>query len=76
MNTQGTAGDAYIPIGTKEIVIYNQNITDNTLIYITPTSSTSNRTLFVADKQSGSHFIVALDNETVNEVKFNWWIIN
>jgi hypothetical protein len=76
LRTVGSAGEAVLPAGYNEIVIFNPNISDHTLIYITPTSSTQNRTLFISDKKPGTYFKVALDSSIPYEVKFNWWIIN
>ena len=75
-NSQGTTGQNIIPAGSQQLVIYNSNITDHTLIYITPASPTANKVLFVADKKLGSYFTVALDSPIPYDVKFNWWIIN
>jgi hypothetical protein len=76
IKTEGAAGSATLPSGYQEIVIFNPNVADNTLIYITPTSSTENRTLFVAEKKTGSYFKVSLDTAIARDVKFNWWMIN
>lgn len=76
IRTTGSAGTATLLAGSSEIVIFNPNITDHTLIYITPTSPTQNRTLFVADKKPDSYFKVAIDSPIPYDIKFNWWIIN
>ncbi|OGG26096.1 hypothetical protein A2960_03805, partial [Candidatus Gottesmanbacteria bacterium RIFCSPLOWO2_01_FULL_39_12b] len=76
VKTDGTAGTATLLSGYNSLVIFNPNITDNTLIYITPTSPTENRTLFVANKVPGRYFTVSLDTAIPHDVRFNWWIIN
>ncbi len=75
-DSQGTTGQNIIPAGSQQLVIYNSNITEHTLIYITPASPTANKVIFVADKKLGSYFTVALDSPIPYDVKFNWWIIN
>jgi len=76
IRTSGTAGSAFLPLGATSVVIFNPNITTNTLIYMTPTSTTGNRTLYVSDKKAESYFMVSVDTPVSYEVKFNWWIIN
>lgn len=76
IKTQDSAGWAILPAGSAELIIFNPNITEKSLIYITPTSPTQNRTLFVADKKSWTYFRVALDSAISSDVKFNWWIVN
>jgi hypothetical protein len=89
IRTTSSAGSASLPLGTTEIVVFNPNISDSTLIYISPAGSTQNRTLYVAGKESCKtnqplpngnpcipYFKVGIDEAISSEVKFNWWIIN
>jgi hypothetical protein len=79
-----TAGTSNIPSGTNEVVIKNPNISNNTLIYITPTSSTQNQVLYLKSKEgceSGgiiceSYFVVGFDEAISSEVEFNWWLVD
>lgn len=71
-----SAGAATIPAGSHELYIYYSGISENSLLYITPTSPTQNRTLFVADKKKGSHAVIGLDVAISTPIQFNWWIIN
>jgi hypothetical protein len=79
------AGNAILPQNSLEVVIYNEKVTDESLIYVTPTTPTDGETLYVAQKvtcpdeaASGCkpYFKVAIDNAINNDVKFNWWIVN
>lgn len=74
ITTNATAGKAMIPAGISEIAINNPNISDYTLIYVTPTSSTENNVLYVKSKETGK-FTVGFTNPIDVDVSFNWWII-
>jgi hypothetical protein len=58
------------------ITIANTRVTADSLIYITPVSSTDNQVLYVLDKLPGASFTVALDSPLSQPAEFNWWIIN
>lgn len=74
IETNATAGSAIIPSGTIQITIKNPSISDYTLVYITPTSSTQNSVLFVKSKGSG-FFTVGFNDPLPVDVSFNWWVI-
>ena len=76
LRTSGTVGSAELPAGYTKLVIFNPGITDKSLIYITPTSSTLDHILFVGGKKTGAYFTVELDSAITQGVKFNWWIVN
>ena len=82
-STNATAGLGILHAGERETIIYNQKITNNTLIYITPISSTENQVLYVKAKKAGNPeieksgwFKVGVDYPINHDIKFNWWIIN
>lgn len=50
VTTNAAAGQAILPRLFSEINLYNQNITKDSLIYITPTGSTNNNVLYVKTK--------------------------
>ncbi len=74
--TQATIGQGTIPAGVSSITIANTRVTDQSLIYITPITSTGNQVLYVAQKVAGTSFTVALDTALTLPVEFNWWIVN
>jgi hypothetical protein len=74
--TQATIGQGTIPAGAQSITIANARVTDQSLIYITPITSTGNQVLYVAQKAAGTSFTVALDSALNAPVEFNWWIVN
>lgn len=71
-----TAGKAILPAGNKEMVIYTSYVGDNSLVYLTPQSSTNNKVVYVAGKKAGEFIHVAIDEPIEKDVEFNWWIIN
>ncbi len=52
LRSNASAGEATLPAGALDLYIYNTNLSDKTLVYITPTSPTQNRTLYVSNKES------------------------
>ncbi len=74
-NSNSTIGIATIATGSSEIIINNTNVTDNTLVYITPISNTDNQVLFVKSKQSGTGFTVAVPQPVTKETSFNFWLV-
>jgi len=74
ITTNATAGTGIIPQGIAEIKIKNANVTDYSLVYVTPTSSTENYVLYVKSKAPGE-FVVGFTNPIDIDVNFNWWIV-
>ena len=75
ITTNATAGQAIINAGVSEITIKNPSISDYTLVYITPSSSTLNNVLYVKSKGNG-YFTVGFTNPINVDVTFNWWVID
>ncbi|MBI2267822.1 MAG: hypothetical protein HYU80_00020 [Candidatus Blackburnbacteria bacterium] len=88
--SNATAGKGVLLAGETILTLYNKNVSDNTLIYVTPTTSTGNQVLYVKSKLAHSasfdsaqgtssgqvgQFIVAVDKPISHDVEFNWWII-
>jgi len=74
ITTNATAGKAIIPAYISEIVIRNSNITNYTLVYVTPTSTTENNVLYVKSKGNG-YFTVGFTDPLTFDVSFDWWFI-
>ncbi len=82
------AGSALLPPQEEEIIIYNEAITDASLIYLTPTSKLLNNAISIGEKQtcgitepSGQkpckpYFKVAAQAKNDDQISFNWLIIN
>ncbi len=81
IKTNATAGIGLLPAGEAEVQIYDPQITEKSLIYVTATTDTQNKILYIKAKkasveENAGWFIVALDSPIENEIRFNWWIIN
>ena len=91
LSLDGTIGSATIPATYQQLIIYNDSLTANSLIYLTPTSATDGSALYVANKQPCSpndqrpttndqlcrpYFTIALDNNITKDITFNWWLVN
>ncbi len=71
----GSAGTATINMGKTQMTINNKLVTDKSLIYITPKSSTI-QTLFLLRQVPGTSFTVGIQNPTPTPIEFNWIIVN
>jgi hypothetical protein len=82
VSTNASTGQASLAAGQTSLTISAPHISGTSLIYVTPTSSTSNEVLYVKSKQSedATHpigsFTISLDQALPIPVSFNWWIIN
>lgn len=74
ISTNATTGSAILPAGMKEVEILSPAITQDTLIYITPTSDTKNYVLYVKAKEEG-RAVVGFNRALDIDVTFNWWVI-
>ncbi len=68
-----SAGVGILPANEQEVLIYNDRIYDNSLIYLTPVDQTDIK-LSVVKKEK--YFKVVTDETSSSNVKFNWLIIN
>ncbi len=71
-----SVGRATLTAGNRALFIANTRVTHDTLIYLTPLSSTGNQALYVLDRVPGEGFSVAVDTVLPQDVEFNWWIVN
>ena len=80
-----STGNGRIPGLYENLVIYNDKITDDSLVYITPTSPTGNQQLYVAEKRGCNnkpapckpYFKIAIDGGSLHsDATFNWWVVN
>ena len=71
--TNASAGTARILEGANSAVIRNPNVTENSLIFVTPTSETESA-LFIKEQAEGE-FIVGFASPVQEEVEFNWWVV-
>lgn len=71
-----SSGVAILPALTQSATVSSTLVTGESLIYVTPAGSTDNQVLYIAGKEPGAHFTVAVDKPVTADVLFNWWIIN
>ncbi len=83
-----SAGTGEIPVGKSNIIIYNEKLSKNSLVYLTSTSKTENQPVYVSEKKTcdvqitetdqacRSYFVVTIDSPIKTAATFNWWIIN
>ncbi len=79
----GSAGTGIVTAYYTERTIVSPFVTEDSLIYITPTSDTSGITPYVsrqvahdAQNEVQGSFTVTLPQTSVSDIKFNWWIVN
>ncbi|KKT21970.1 MAG: FG-GAP repeat protein, partial [Parcubacteria group bacterium GW2011_GWB1_43_8b] len=73
-STNSSAGQARIPSGSSEVVIRNPNVKVGSLVFVTPTSATSNFVLYVKEQVDGE-ILVGMDSSASADISFNWWIV-
>lgn len=91
IKSNATSGVAILPAGQTQVLIYNDKISDKSLIYITPTTPTENKVMYVKNKYSSSSdqetpetdqtyaeswFTVGIDTPISTSITFNWWVVN
>ncbi|GEM_PF-6904533 len=88
VESNATAGSATLVSPNTELIISSPHVTSDTLVYLTPTTNTDNKVLFVKSKTvcdtslaSPSEascvggFTVGIDTPASTDISFNWWII-
>ncbi len=78
INSNASSGNTTLPAGKNELIINTNQLTESSLIYLTPIGSTNNQVLYVKEKITGSdpYFTIALDQALDQDIQVNWWIIN
>ncbi|MFH1827581.1 MAG: tail fiber domain-containing protein, partial [bacterium] len=79
-----SAGIALITKQDEDLIIYNDSIKTDSLVYLTPTVNTNGNNLSVVEKETCSsnkigckpYFKVKSSNQNHDDIKFNWLIIN
>ncbi len=86
--SNATAGTSVLPADKTELIIKNNKLTQNSIVYLTPVGSTNNQVVYLKEKMVYSetelqnnpdlqnYFIIALDQYLDKDITINWWIIN
>jgi hypothetical protein len=69
-----SAGIGILPQNQQEVIIYNDNVKEDSLIYITPQNTVTQK-MTVGEKAKG-YFKVITDTTNHPDIKFDWLIIN
>lgn len=88
--TNAKTGTGVLAAGEITVQVFNQHLTDETLIYVVPLSDAANKVLSVQAKKSGAQcpietincqpesgwFKVGIDKPIEKDIEFKWWLIN
>ena len=72
----GSAGTAVLNRYHTEITIDNPNVTQKSLIYITPVGDTDNMVVSLLRQVPGKSFTVGVSTPIAKDILFNWIIVN
>lgn len=72
----GSAGIATVSAQQSQLTIKNANVTDKSLIYVTPLGNTDNLVLFILRQIPGVSFSIGISEPAAQPIPFNWMIIN
>jgi hypothetical protein len=73
--TDASIGKATIPVGGTAITIKTPQVTGASQVFVTPTTPTENKVLYVTNQTDGQ-FRGEIDSPINKNIEFNWWIIN
>jgi len=69
-------GSATITAGRLQALVTTAAVTDQSRVFITPTSSTGGQAPYIARKETGNRFIARIDQPLSTDLTFDWWIVN
>ena len=75
LQTNATAGEATLPAGEKEIIIYNDKLTDQSLVYLTPTADTEDKILYVKEKVGNTNQEHESNELDTNETNGGYFVV-
>jgi len=70
-----SVGSGIIPIDQTELIIESDSIKSTSKVFLTPRTNLINNSLYVDEVIDGS-FKVKINYTEIEEVKFDWWVIN
>ncbi|OGE24972.1 hypothetical protein A3C26_00515 [Candidatus Daviesbacteria bacterium RIFCSPHIGHO2_02_FULL_39_12] len=73
--TKPTIGSGKILAGKTEVVILTESMTQNSKVFITPTSKTGKQSLIVIEKKAGESFTVSIEESYSKDITFDWWVV-
>ncbi len=75
-DTSTLVGEGIITAGQNEIVITNAAVKNTSKIFVTAKTSTGGEALYVTEKIDNTSFKVKIDSPLLQDVSFDWWILN
>jgi len=72
---EATSGKGEVKAGTNSTIIYSDSADVESIIQITPTSSTENQIIYIKKQEEGM-FVVGFDEIVNQKVTFNWEIVS
>ena len=66
-----TIGSTVIPAGQTSVLVTNNSVTNNSLIFATPSEPVA-----VGTKKNSGSFMISIKEVLGEDLKVNWWIIN
>ena len=73
--SSASIGEGIITAGETQVVIETTAVTDKSRVFITPTTKT-NQVLSVTTKDGGKSFTVETSTPAIQDIKFDWWVVN
>lgn len=76
LEASSSAGTAVLKAYKSEITIKNPHVSGKSLIYITPSTNTGNKVLYLLRQSVDGSFTVGISEPTNTDVQFNWIVVN
>lgn len=69
-------GEAVLPAGETRVVVKTLAVGENSLVYLTPTTSTAGQVPFVTFEDDVDGFVVVTDESVDIDIMLNWWVVS
>ncbi len=76
VNASGSAGLVTLKAYQTQVRVNNDNVTEDSLIFITPVGSTGGQQVYLKNQVAGQHFTVEIENVVNQDIRFNFLIVN
>jgi hypothetical protein len=71
-----SAGTAILKAFKQEVTIKSPHVSGKSLIYITPSTNTGNKVLYLLRQSDAGSFTVGISESVSTDVQFNWIVVN
>ncbi len=76
VKANSSAGTAILKAYKREVTINTPHVTEDSLIYITPSTNTGNQVLYLLRQSENGSFTVGVNQATTRDIQFNWFVVN